>query len=115
MDVPYMYGWAAATSVQRWPFAPNPKTCLSAPAGYPPASRCNHGGWLSVRDLEAATIWLTGLPAAGKTTLAYAVRDVLAERGDAVCVLDGDVLRKGLSSDLGLTPADRYEQVRSAG
>ena len=67
-----------------------------------------------MRDLEAATIWLTGLPAAGKTTLAYAVRDVLAERGDAVCVLDGDVLRKGLSSDLGLTPADRYEQARRA-
>jgi adenylyl-sulfate kinase len=67
-----------------------------------------------VTDSGVGTIWLTGLPAAGKTTVAHAVRDELAERGVAVCVLDGDVLRRGLSSDLGMSPADRGEQARRA-
>ncbi len=68
----------------------------------------------AVNNRPAATVWLTGLPAAGKTTLAYATRDVLVRRGNAVCVLDGDALRRGLSSDLGLSPADRREQARRA-
>lgn len=69
---------------------------------------------LAANGRLAGTIWLTGLPAAGKTTLAYTVRDLLARHGDPVCVLDGDGLRRGLSSDLGLTPADRGEQARRA-
>jgi adenylyl-sulfate kinase len=61
---------------------------------------------------KGATVWLTGIPAAGKTTLAYALERELSRRGAAACVLDGDVLRRGLSSDLGLSPADRAEQAR---
>lgn len=58
------------------------------------------------------TWWLTGLPGAGKTTLANAYAQYLRGLGVAVCVLDGDELRKGLSKDLGFSPQDREEQSR---
>lgn len=60
----------------------------------------------------ANTIWLTGLPGAGKTTLALALRSAIQRRGLACCVLDGDEIRGGLSSDLGFSAADRHENVR---
>ncbi len=60
----------------------------------------------------AGTVWLTGLSGAGKTTLAVAARRALIGQGRSACVLDGDALRQGLSSDLGLSPADRAEQAR---
>jgi len=59
-----------------------------------------------------STLWLTGLSAAGKTTIAHALERRLAELGETAVVLDGDVLRRGLSSDLGMSPADRSEQAR---
>ena len=58
------------------------------------------------------TVWLTGLPGAGKTTLARALETQLRQRGLPSCLLDGDELRAGLSSDLGLSRADRAEQAR---
>jgi adenylylsulfate kinase len=58
------------------------------------------------------TWWLSGLPGAGKTTLAQNLATQLRQRGLAVCVLDGDELRHGLSQDLGFSPADRQEQAR---
>lgn len=57
-------------------------------------------------------IWLTGLSGAGKSTLALALRQRLAQRGQASFILDGDVVRTGLCSDLGLSPADRSENIR---
>ncbi|MDP4077777.1 adenylyl-sulfate kinase [Acidovorax sp. A1169] len=59
--------------------------------------------------------WITGLPAAGKTTLATALAQALNQAGGRACVLDGDELRKGLCSDLGLSAADRAENIRRAG
>jgi bifunctional enzyme CysN/CysC len=59
-----------------------------------------------------ATLWLTGLPASGKTTVANAVELRLSELGRAATVLDGDLLRSGLSSDLDLSHAGRSEQSR---
>jgi adenylyl-sulfate kinase len=59
-----------------------------------------------------STLWLTGLSAAGKTTLAHALKRRLAELGKVAVVLDGDVLREGLSSDLGVSKEDRSEQAR---
>lgn len=59
-------------------------------------------------------VWLTGLPGAGKTTLADALAADLAARGAWPCVLDGDRLRQGLCRDLGFSPADRAENVRRA-
>ena len=59
------------------------------------------------------TIWLTGLSGAGKSTIAYALADVLRERGRRVEVLDGDELREALSPGLGFTRADRDAQAAS--
>ena len=57
-------------------------------------------------------VWLTGLPSAGKTTLARLLGDELRGRGRAVEVLDGDEVRRHLTSGLGFSKADRDENVR---
>ena len=60
------------------------------------------------------TIWITGLPAAGKTTLAASVAHELESHGATVLLLDGDELRQRLSSDLGYDASSRAEQARRA-
>ena len=62
-----------------------------------------------------ATVWLTGLPSSGKSTLASAVAEVLREDGTLVEILDGDEIRAALSSDLGFSRADRDKNVRRIG
>src|SRR6476619_266144 len=62
-----------------------------------------------------ATLWLTGLPSAGKTTLALALADVLRERGADVEILDGDQVRTHLSAGLGFSRQDRETQVTRIG
>jgi adenylyl-sulfate kinase len=90
---------------------PDGRPVLPAPRGvvgngqYAPAS---------VRAHPAGTLWLTGLAAAGKTTLALAVEAELTRHDRAALVVDGDALRHGLSDDLGLSRADRAEQARRA-
>ena len=59
-------------------------------------------------------VWLTGLPGAGKSTVAYACEKALMASGHLSYVLDGDNLRHGLSSDLGFEAGDRAENVRRA-
>ena len=66
-------------------------------------------------DLPGATIWLTGLPSAGKTTLARAVAAELTRRGRRVEVLDGDIVRESLCADLGFSRADRDTNVTRIG
>jgi bifunctional enzyme CysN/CysC len=61
---------------------------------------------------RGATVWMTGLPASGKSTLAGAVERALVERGHPAYRLDGDNLRHGLNADLGFDPDDRAENVR---
>lgn len=56
--------------------------------------------------------WLTGLPGAGKTTLATYTQQQLAQKGIQAIVLDGDHLRKGLNKDLGFSREDRQENIR---
>lgn len=56
--------------------------------------------------------WLTGLPGAGKTTLATYAQQALAQKGIQAIVLDGDHLRKGLNKDLGFSREDRQENIR---
>lgn len=58
------------------------------------------------------TIWFTGLSAAGKSTLAYALERELVNAGRACYVLDGDNVRHGLSRNLGFSPEDRTENIR---
>jgi adenylylsulfate kinase len=61
------------------------------------------------------TVWLTGLPSAGKTTLAEALADRLRVEGRAVEVLDGDEVRTVLSPELGYSRADRDANVARIG
>lgn len=58
------------------------------------------------------TLWLTGLSASGKTTLARALAQRLAERDVTCQVLDGDLVRQQLSRDLGFSRGDRRENIR---
>ncbi|WP_296181363.1 adenylyl-sulfate kinase [Pseudomonas sp. UBA1879] len=60
----------------------------------------------------ARVIWLTGLSAAGKSTLADNLNPILQARGLTTCVLDGDAVRTGLCRDLGFSDHDREENVR---
>jgi bifunctional enzyme CysN/CysC len=64
---------------------------------------------------EGATIWFTGLPGAGKSTVAAAVEERLIESGRPALMLDGDNLRHGLNGDLGFDEAARRENVRRTG
>ena len=59
-----------------------------------------------------ATIWFTGLPGAGKSTVAAAVEERLIEAGHPAFLLDGDNLRHGLNGDLGFDEGARRENVR---
>jgi adenylylsulfate kinase len=64
---------------------------------------------------RGCTIWLTGRPASGKSTLAQALEQALSAMGQLCYHLDGDVLRRGLNVDLGYTPEDRSENIRRTG
>ncbi|WP_078917649.1 adenylyl-sulfate kinase [Streptomyces sp. NRRL S-813] len=64
---------------------------------------------------RGATVWLTGLPSAGKTTLARAVAQRLRATGRRVEVLDGDETRRFLSQELGFTRQDRHTNVTRIG
>jgi len=62
-----------------------------------------------------ATIWFTGLPTSGRSTVAVAVERALVESGRVAYLLDGDNLRHGLSDDLGFSSGDRAENIRRVG
>src|SRR6185503_3384189 len=80
-----------------------------------------HAGVVTRADREtlaghrSCTIWMTGLPASGKSTLAVALEKALWERGVHAFVLDGDNIRHGLNKDLGFSPEDRVENIRRIG
>ncbi|WP_245180860.1 adenylyl-sulfate kinase [Streptomyces montanisoli] len=69
---------------------------------------------LSVTD-QGATVWLTGLPSAGKTTIARALAERLRGEGHRVEVLDGDEIREFLSAGLGFSREDRHTNVQRIG
>ena len=62
--------------------------------------------------LHFPVIWLTGLPGSGKTTIAKALQPRLKESGFKVELLDGDIVRKELSPELGFTKQDREIHAR---
>jgi len=70
------------------------------------AARNGHGG---------RVVWLTGLSASGKSTIATELERELFRLGQHVYVLDGDNMRHGLCSDLGFSPQDRKENIRRIG
>lgn len=58
------------------------------------------------------TAWFTGLPCSGKTTIADKVAEILVKQGYKVERLDGDIIRKKLTSDLGFSKEDRDENIK---
>ena len=62
-----------------------------------------------------AVLWFTGLPGAGKSTIANLVEAGLNARGIHTVMLDGDNIRHGLNRDLGFTEADRVDNIRRIG
>ena len=67
--------------------------------------------WHDLRT-RGATVWLTGLPSSGKSTIAAVLERRLVAAGHPAYFLDGDNLRHGLSGDLGFSPEDRRENIR---
>ena len=64
---------------------------------------------------KGAVLWITGLPCSGKTTLSEKLRLSLCHKNILTYVIDGDQIRKGLSSDLGFLKEDRSENIRRVG
>ncbi len=75
-------------------------------------SRVSRWGALGARG---ATVWLTGLPAAGKSTLGAALEERLVLSGRFAYLLDGDNLRHGICGDLGFDEADRARNILRVG
>ena len=88
-----------------------------ATASVPASNLTQHTGQITLDERvglfrhRPVTLWLTGLSATGKSTLAYALEKRLLEAGHACVVLDGDNLRHGLNRELGFTPADRTANI----
>jgi adenylylsulfate kinase len=66
----------------------------------------------SYNNVKGVTIWLTGLPCSGKTTIANALSKILKEEGYKVEIIDGDVIREYISKGLGFSREDRFENIR---
>jgi adenylylsulfate kinase len=80
-----------------------------------------HAGTVTPEERRTLTkqkpccVWLTGLSACGKSTIAVALEQVLIQRGHLAYVLDGDNIRHGLNKNLGFSPEDRTENIRRIG
>jgi len=68
----------------------------------------------SVLGQKGVAVWMTGLSASGKSTIAVETEKILIGMGKAVYRIDGDNLRHGLNSDLGFSEKDRFENIRRA-
>ncbi|MGR5232323.1 adenylyl-sulfate kinase [Vibrio rotiferianus] len=68
-----------------------------------------------LKKQKPAVLWFTGLSGAGKSTVAGALENRLAELGYHTYLLDGDNVRHGLCSDLGFSEQDRRENIRRIG
>lgn len=69
-------------------------------------------GNLSLAKEQGIVIWLTGLSGAGKSTLANALLPILGNKGRGVKILDGDEVRRNITSDLGFSKEDRSENIK---
>ncbi len=77
-------------------------------------SRLSRAERWDVLACRGAVVWITGLPASGKSSLATALEERLVRLGIPAYLLDGDNLRHGVNSDLGFDAASRTENVRRA-
>jgi adenylyl-sulfate kinase len=87
---------------------------MSANVTWQEASVDRERRW-SALGQQGATVWFTGLPGAGKTTVASAVEARLIDAGRNAYMLDGDNLRHGLCRDLGFSREDRETNVGRVG
>ncbi|MFP4370094.1 MAG: adenylyl-sulfate kinase [Candidatus Kapaibacterium sp.] len=77
-----------------------------------------HKRMISSFDIEnrnghkGCVVWLTGLSAAGKSTIAVQAEKMLFDMGYNVYLLDGDNIRHSINKDLGFSPEDREENIR---
>ncbi len=83
-----------------------------AHAIHPTVSGVSDAVRAGLRGHGRAVFWMTGLPGAGKSTIARHAEEALSREGLNVTVLDGDTVRSGLCSDLGFSPGDRRENIR---
>ena len=67
---------------------------------------------MALKTEQAFAVWITGLPASGKSTIADSLKTLLNERGVDVAVLESDVLRKIFSENPGYGQSDREEFYR---
>ena len=74
-----------------------------------PAERCQN------MQQKGVTLWMTGLSASGKSTIAVALEQVLLQQGKHAYRLDGDNVRHGLNKNLGFSAEDRAENIRRIG
>lgn len=72
----------------------------------------SHEERAAFRKQKGVTVWLTGLSASGKSTIACAIEQALLQRGLNSYRLDGDNIRFGLNKDLGFSESDRNENIR---
>ncbi len=82
---------------------------------FPRPLRVDQATRAALKRQRPAVIWLTGLPGAGKSTIANALEVRLHALGHHTYTLDGDNLRSRLNRDLGFSPADRVENIRRVG
>jgi bifunctional enzyme CysN/CysC len=75
----------------------------------PCIDKADHAALMGQRP---CVLWLTGLPAAGKSTIANVLERRLHALGRHTYLLDGDNVRHGLNRDLGFERADRVENIR---
>jgi len=67
---------------------------------------------VSISGRRGFTIWLTGLPGSGKSTIASSLERCFLSMGLSAYKLDGDNIRHGLNRDLGFSAGDRHENIR---
>ena len=69
----------------------------------------------ATKKVKGCTLWFTGLPCSGKSTLAELLAEELKRRGRYVEIMDGDEVRKHLTKGLGFSREDRDENIRRIG
>ncbi|HVK98585.1 MAG TPA: adenylyl-sulfate kinase [Dongiaceae bacterium] len=78
-------------------------------------TQCSVHDRAQLKSQRPLCVWLTGLSASGKSTLANALETSLLKQGRHTYLLDGDNVRHGLNKDLGMSEADRTENIRRVG
>ena len=116
---PVRLSWPSRTRRRTTPRDPNPVSVptveISSNATRQEEAHATRGRRWELLGTHGATVWFTGLPGAGKTTIASALELQLLQQGRGAYLLDGDRLRRGICADLGFTRTDRDRNVRRVG